>query len=76
MNEDAPCPACGKKMERGYLTSKMGTYWDKKPPRFFAAGESLTVDTYPVFKFHYIRSLRCKECKILRYFEDSGLWED
>ncbi|TFG06428.1 hypothetical protein EU522_01625 [Candidatus Thorarchaeota archaeon] len=76
MTESMACPECGKNMERGYLTSREGIYWNKKVPRAIASGIPLTKDVQPVFRFGYIRVYRCKECKILRYFEDSKMWNE
>jgi hypothetical protein len=63
------CPSCGKVMEKGYLISKMGVYWDDHVPRYFAPGTLLSPNTTEVFKMHYVPSYRCRYCKIIQYGE-------
>ncbi|MFW9808069.1 MAG: PF20097 family protein [Candidatus Thorarchaeota archaeon] len=71
--EHKTCPSCGKGMEKGYLISKMGVYWDTHVPRFIAPGTLLSPNTTEVFKMHYIPSHRCQSCKIIQYGEPSDL---
>ena len=67
--EHRTCPSCGKEMEKGYLISKMGVYWDDHVPRFIAPGTLLSPNTTEVFKMHYVPSYRCQSCKIIQYGE-------
>jgi protein-arginine kinase activator protein McsA len=66
-HEQKACPSCGNEMEKGYLISKMGVYWDDHVPRFIAPGTLLSPSTTEVFKMHYIPSYRCRSCKIIQY---------
>ena len=36
------CPTCGKLMEKGYIVSRGGMYWNTKAPKTFPRGEPLT----------------------------------
>jgi hypothetical protein len=67
--EHRTCPSCGKEMEKGYLISKMGVYWDDHVPRFIAPSTLLSPNTTEVFKMHYVPSYRCQSCKIIQYGE-------
>ena len=67
--EHKACPSCGNEMEKGYLISKMGVYWDDHVPRFIAPGTLLSPNTTEVFKMHYVPSYRCQSCKIIQYGE-------
>ncbi|MFW9974804.1 MAG: PF20097 family protein [Candidatus Thorarchaeota archaeon] len=69
MQNHHACPSCSKEMEKGYLISKMGVYWDDHVPRFIAPGTLLSPSTTEVFKMHYIPSYRCRSCKIIQYGE-------
>ena len=62
---------CGEEMEKGYLISKMGVYWDDHVPRFIAPGTLLSPNTTEVFKMHHVPSFRCQSCKIIQYGEPS-----
>jgi hypothetical protein len=69
VQEHHACPSCGNEMEKGYLISKMGVYWDDHVPRFLAPGTLLSPNTTEVFKMHYVPSYRCRSCKIIQYGE-------
>ncbi len=63
------CPSCGNEMEKGYIISEKGVYWDDHVPRFIAPGTLLSPNTTEVFKMHYVPSHRCRSCKIIQYGE-------
>ena len=60
------CPTCGKLMEKGYIVSRGGMYWNTKVPKTFPRGEPLTTPPGELGGFR-LEAYRCKSCKIIKY---------
>jgi hypothetical protein len=62
---DYICPACGERMEHGFLVSMRGLSWCKDVPVFSCrCGERLAS---AFFGCSSLEGYRCAKCRIVRY---------
>ena len=62
LSED--CPACGRKMEKGYIFTGMRIWWNKEKPGLLThEKEEALVES--IWSGTRIEAYRCPDCKIV-----------
>ncbi|MFW9919323.1 MAG: PF20097 family protein [Candidatus Thorarchaeota archaeon] len=67
--KDAICPACGIDMEKGYIVSARGIFWNHQLSVFSCTGETIGPYSGLGLKCSYIQAYRCRKCRLLRYLD-------
>lgn len=73
--DEAICPSCRGKMEKGWLASNKNIYWNVKQPGLFGGsigGERLGKGFWAPDK---VAAYRCKSCRLIRYYPPEFDWD-
>ncbi len=65
--KDSICPVCRNPMERGYIVSNRGIYWNDHIPRFICQGEAMGPHADSLWNCAYVEAYRCRRCRVIRY---------
>jgi hypothetical protein len=72
---DAICPSCGEKMEKGWLAANKRIYWNATRPGWFGGSlgaERLGKGFWAPDK---VAAYRCKSCRLIRYYPPEFDWD-
>lgn len=77
MTESSACPYCGNEMEKGFIVSNHGIWWNDHVPRYFCGGGEWLASSY--WTCADVPGSRCTTCGIIvlhsgkpRRFESRG----